>query len=153
MCGIVGAIDLHSKRTLPTHILSAMCKALTHRGPDGEGLEALRRARTPGSRLVRPLSDELQNGGVGVGLVEPDGRPWFVRIETSGALGFPTSIASDDHGRFQFPMEFGAQMTVWVSPLNASPGVPRSGLNARVPEPFPVRDLTVGTAELVIQVP
>jgi len=114
--------------------------------------ELLQSSAGTAARVIR-LNDVVVVKGRVVDPREPDGRPWFVRIETSGALGFPTSFASDDHGRFGFPMELGAQMTVWVSPLNASPGVPRSGLNARVIEPFPVRDLTVGTAELVIQVP
>lgn len=37
MCGIVGALDLRGKRTFSTQILTSMCNALTHRGPDDAG--------------------------------------------------------------------------------------------------------------------
>jgi hypothetical protein len=84
---------------------------------------------------------------------EPGGRPWFVRADPADDLGAPTCVASDDTGRFVFAMEAGGRMTLWVSPLPASPGVPRSALNAVVVQPFPVRDLVAGNDELVIRVP
>ncbi len=37
MCGIAGAFDMQSRRAFAPRALSSMTRALTHRGPDGEG--------------------------------------------------------------------------------------------------------------------
>jgi len=47
MCGIAGAIDLDGQRAFPTDRALAMARALTHRGPDDEGIH-----REPGVCLA-----------------------------------------------------------------------------------------------------
>src|SRR5579871_4440018 len=69
MCGIAGALDLTETRTFPPERLSAMLRALIHRGPDDEhthqepgitlGARRLSIVDLPGGR--QPLSNERGN--------------------------------------------------------------------------------------------
>ncbi len=38
MCGIAGMIDMAGRRAVPPETIRAMARALTHRGPDEEGI-------------------------------------------------------------------------------------------------------------------
>jgi asparagine synthase (glutamine-hydrolysing) len=38
MCGIAGIIDLVGQRPAPEGVVQRMARAITHRGPDEEGL-------------------------------------------------------------------------------------------------------------------
>lgn len=114
--------------------------------------EALAQLMHSAERTIR-LERVLAVKGRVVDKSAPDGRPWLVRVEIQGPVGCPTCVASDDHGRFEFSMESEATMTLWLSPLNPAPGVPRSGLSTRVIPPFAVRDLKFDGSEIVIEVP
>ncbi|MBL8859879.1 MAG: carboxypeptidase regulatory-like domain-containing protein [Planctomycetes bacterium] len=104
-------------------------------------------ARTIRLTLVRSVRGRVVDARA------PDGLPWLLRAVPDGPAGTPISIATDRRGAFAFPMEDGARLTLWVSPLTVDPGVPRSALNERSVPPFAVVDVQAGAEFLTIEVP